>query len=70
MWISKKKFNQMMAEAVEKEREREVMYRFMDEMHMKTAKMEDIILHLEDEITELRHIVHSRVPVGKKQLNG
>lgn len=62
MWISKKKFNQMMAEAVEKEREREQMYRFMDEMHMRMHKMED-------KLDELAHIVHSR-NVGKKQLNG
>ena len=69
MWISKKKFNQMMADAVEKEREREMMYRFMDEMHMKTSKMEDTIMRLEDEIVDLHHTIHSR-STAKKQLNG
>jgi proteasome lid subunit RPN8/RPN11 len=62
MWISKKKFNQMMAEALEKERDRELFYRFMDETHMRMHKMED-------KLDELEHIVHSH-PVGKKQLNG
>ena len=70
MWISKKKFNQMMAEAVEKEREREVMYRFMDETHCNMRKVEDDILRIEDQIKELYHIVSTQVPVGKKQLNG
>lgn len=62
MWISKKKFNQMMAEAVEKERDKEMFYRFADD----TQKRMNM---LEDKVAELEHIVHSR-PVGKKQLNG
>jgi hypothetical protein len=69
MWISKKKFNQMMAEAVEKERDKEMLYRFMDEMHCRMNKLEDMNIQLEEEVAKLQHIVHSR-PVGKKQLNG
>ena len=48
MWISKKKLNQMMAEAMEKEREREQMYRFMDEMYGRTMKIEARLEELED----------------------
>lgn len=62
MWISKKRFEKMMAEAVEKERDKEMFYRFADDTQ-KRMKM------LEDKISELEHIVHSR-PIGKKQLNG
>ena len=62
MWISKKRFEKMMAEAVEKERDKEMFYRFADE----TQKRMNM---LEDKLSELEHIVHSR-PVGKKQLNG
>jgi hypothetical protein len=62
MWISKKKFNQMMAEAVEKERDKEMFYRFADDIQMRLGRMED-------KIAELEHILHSR-PTGKKQLNG
>ena len=61
MWISKKKFNQMMAEAVEKERDKEMFYRFADE----TQKRMNM---LEDKLGELEHIVHSNT--RKKQLNG
>lgn len=61
MWISRKKFNQMMAEAVEKERDKEMFYRFAEE----TQKRMNM---LEDKIGELEHTVHSNV--RKKQLNG
>lgn len=70
MWISKKKMAMMIEEAKEKEREKEMLYRFMDEVQMRMHKLEDMNLHLEEEVTKLSHIVHSRVPVGKKQLNG
>ena len=40
MWISKKKFNQMVAEAVEKERERNTMYNYMDDIHTRIMKIE------------------------------
>ena len=63
MWISKKKFNQMMAEAMEKEREREQLYRFMDDMYMITRK-------LEDKVGELEHMINNLPKSGKKQLNG
>jgi hypothetical protein len=62
MWISKKKLNQMMAEAVEKERDKELFYRFAEETQQRMSM-------LEDKIGELEHIVHSH-PVGKKKLNG
>lgn len=69
MWVSKKKMAMMIEEAKEKEREKEMLYRFMDEMHCRMKKIEDMNIHLEEEVAELQHIVHSR-PVGKKQLNG
>ncbi len=47
MWISKKKFNQMMAEAVEKERERNTMYNYMDETHSRIMKIEARLEELE-----------------------
>lgn len=62
MWISKKKLDKMMAEAVEKERDKEMFYRFADDIQMRMHRMED-------KVEELEHIVHSR-SVGKKQLNG
>lgn len=68
MWISKKKFNQMMAEAVEKEREREQMYRFMDEMFTRVNKLEHQVEQNTNDIQNNRHYIP--IPVGKKQLNG
>ena len=62
MWISRKRFEKMMAEAVAKERDKEMFYRFADDTQNR-MKM------LEDKIAELEHIVHSRA-IGKKQLNG
>ena len=51
----------MIAEAVEKERDKEMFYRFADE----TQKRMNM---LEDKLGELEHIVHSNT--RKKQLNG
>lgn len=70
MWISKKKLNQMIEESAAKECEREMMYHFMDEMHIITSKMKDIILQLNDEIADLHHIIHSGSGATKKKLNG
>lgn len=70
MWISKKKMSMMIDEAKEKEREKEMLYRFMDDVQMRMHKLEDMNTRLEGEVARLSHIVHSRVPVGKKQLNG
>jgi hypothetical protein len=69
MWISKKKFNQMMAEAVEKEREREMMYRFMDEMHTRMNKLE---CQVDKNTNDIQNNYHYIAPPadGKKQLNG
>ena len=58
MWISKKKMAMMIEEAKEKEREKEMLYRFMDEVQMRMHKLEDMNLHLEEEVTKLSHIVH------------
>lgn len=68
MWISKRKFNQMMAEAVEKEREREQLYRFMDEMYSRVNKLEHQVEQNTDDIQNNRHYIPT--PTGKKQLNG
>jgi hypothetical protein len=69
MWISKKKFNQMMLDAVEKEREREMMYRFMEETHTTNRKLEDSIYDIRREVEDLKQIVRD-TRAGKKQLNG
>ena len=63
MWISKKKLNQMIEEAAAKEREREMLYRFMDEVHVKLGVIEDKIRELDAEVYSLHK-------TGKKQLNG
>ena len=69
MWISKKKFNQMMAEAVEKEREREQFYRFMDEMHTRMNKLEYQVDKNTNDIQNNHHYIAPPVDT-KKSLNG
>lgn len=68
MWISKKKFNQMMAEAVEKERDREMFYRFVDDVQIRLSKLEDQVERNTQDIQNNRHYIAP--PTGKKQLNG
>jgi dsDNA-specific endonuclease/ATPase MutS2 len=67
MWISKKKLNQMMAEAVEKEREREQMYRLMDEMFTRVNRLEHQVEQNTNDIQNNRHYIPTP---SKKQLNG
>ena len=68
MWISKKKFNQMMAEALDKERERENMYRFMDDMRSRMEKLEYMVEENTQAIQNNQHYIPT--PSRKKQLNG
>lgn len=68
MWISKKKFDRLMAEAVEKERERETYYRFIDEIHTRLNKLEEQVNMNTKDIQHNKHYIAP--PVGKKQLNG
>ena len=68
MWISKKKFNQMMVEVVEKEREREQVHRFMDEMHCRLNKLEHMVEENTQAIQNNQHYIPT--PTRKKQLNG
>ena len=68
MWISKKKLNQLIEEAAAKEREREQMYRFMDEIHCRMNKLECQVEQNTSDIQNNKHYIAP--PARKKQLNG
>lgn len=63
MWISKKKFDQKIAEAVEKEQDRGMMYRFMEDTNRRCYDLENRIDKIE-----------TRLKIGsasnKRSLNG
>lgn len=63
MWISKKKLNQMMVDAVEREKEKDMLYRFMEDTHSMYRKMDERVI-------ELEHIVQNLPNAKKRQLNG
>lgn len=68
MWISKKKFEKMIAEAVEKERERAAQYRFMDDVHMRLSKLECIVEKNTEYIQNNKRSI--RPPSETRKLNG